>query len=303
LLLVSLCASSRAVADDAGAPAPPDAKQACISAVEQGQTERDDGKYRQARLSFLACAQDSCPRVIQQSCTKWLRELDESAPTIVLAAKDDQGNDLTDVNVSFDGAPFVTLLDGKPVEVDVGEHVIRFDREGSAPVEQKLLLRAGEKARVVSVVLRRTGASTDADAGEVVPPPPEPTLSAHHVVSASVGLGALAAAGTGIYFLLRSNHERSTADGLRTGALASSSACSNPAASVAASCRSLHNTVESQHTEMNVATGLFIGAGALAASAVATWILWPKAHSSEPQTTGSVVPLPGGAALQISGRF
>jgi hypothetical protein len=302
LLAVSLCASGRAVADDAGAP-PPDAKQVCISAVEQGQTERDDGKYRQARLSFLTCAQDSCPRVIQQSCTKWLRELDESAPTIVLAAKDDQGSDLTDVNVSFDGAPFVTALDGKPVEVDVGEHVIRFDREGSVPVEQKLLLRAGEKARVVSVVLRRTGASTDGDAGEVGKPPPEPTMSAHHVVAVSLGVGAIAAAGFGVGYLFQSDHWRNLAAGKRTGALASSSACSTPAPSLAAQCQSLRNNVDSQHLDMNVATGLFIGAGALAASAVATWVLWPKAHASDPQTTGAVVPLPGGAALQVSGRF
>jgi hypothetical protein len=59
---------------------------------------------------------------------------------------------------------------------------------------------------------------------------------------------------------------------------------------------------------MHLATGLFIGAGVLAASAVATWFLWPKAHPGEPQApqakaTGSVVPLPGGAALQISGSF
>jgi hypothetical protein len=285
--------------DDAGSP--PDAKQKCIAAVEQGQTQRDDGKYRQARLSFLACAQDACPRVIQQSCTKWLRELDESAPTIVVAAKDDQGNDLTDVNVTFDGAPFATLLDGKPIEVDVGEHVLRFDREGSLPVEQKLLLRAGEKARLVAVTLRR--AVTEADAGPAEVVRPEPVLSPRHVVSASVAIGALAAAGTGVYFLLRSNQDKSSAAGMRVGDLSNTSACASPAPSLAASCQSLDNLVTSQHNEMNVATGLFIGAGVLAAGAVASWFLWPKAHASEPQTTGAVVPLPGGAALQVSGSF
>jgi hypothetical protein len=238
-------------------------------------------------------------------CTKWLRDLDESAPTIVLAAKDDQGNDLTDVNVTFDGAPFVTLLDGKPVEVDVGEHVIRFTREGSLPVEQKLLLRAGEKARVVSAVLRSAAPVSDADASADARAPlalPEPTLSAHHVVAASVALGALAAAGTGIYFLLQSNQDKNDANRLRSG-LTGSNACASPAPSVAVSCQALGDSVHSQHNEMNVATGLFIGAGALATSAVASWFLWPKAHAKEPPTTGSVVPVPGGAALQVSGSF
>jgi hypothetical protein len=297
-----VCASAPALADDAApsaAPAAVDPKQACIAAVEQGQTERDDGKYRQARASFLACAQDTCPRVIQQSCTKWLRELDESAPTIVLAAKDEQGNDLTDVNVTFDGSPFVTQLDGKPVEVDAGEHLIRFDRDGRTPVEQKLLLRAGEKARLVSVVLRPVGAGPGGEG----PVAPEPTFSAHHVVAVSAGVAALAAVAVGSYFLVESNHQKSTADGLRTGALTNSGACYTPAPSVLAMCQSLGNAVHSQHDDMNVATGLYIGAGVLAVGAVATWLLWPKAHADEPQTTAVIAPLPGGAAVQLSGTF
>lgn len=292
MLIVGACAARPAFADDA----PPDAKQACIAAVEQGQTQRDDGKYRQARASFLACAQDACPRVIQQSCTKWLRELDDSAPTIVLDAKDEQGNDLPDVTVTFDGSPFATQLDGKPVEVDAGEHVIRFDHEGRTPVEQKLLLRAGEKARLIRVTLRPVGAG---DASGAV----EATLSARHVVAASAAVGALAAAGVGVYFILQSNSDKSTAEGLRNGALSGSSTCTNPGASLVASCQKLSNTVHSQHDEMNVATGLFIGAGVLAAGAVATWFLWPRAHADEPQTSGAIVPIPGGASLSVSGSF
>jgi hypothetical protein len=294
-----VCASSPALADDptpSAAPATSDPKQACIAAVEQGQTERDDGKYRQARASFLACAQDTCPRVIQQSCTKWLRELDESAPTIVLAAKDEQGNDLTDVNVTFDGSAFVTQLDGKPVEADAGEHLIRFEREGRTPVEQKLLLRAGEKARLVSVVLR-------AGAGTEGPVAPEPTFSAHHVVAVSAGVAALAAAAAGTFFVIDSNSKKNTADGAR-GQLANSSACYAPTApSIVATCQGLGNAVHSQHDDMNIATGLYVGAGVLAVGAVAAWLLWPKAHADEPQTTAVIAPLPGGAAVQLSGTF
>jgi hypothetical protein len=300
LLVVGVCASAPAAADQADAAGPPDAKQACIAAVEQGQTQRDDGKYRQARASFLTCAQDVCPRVVKQSCTKWLRELDESAPTIVVSAKDDQGNDLTDVKVTFDGAPIASQLDGRPLEVDVGEHVLRFDREGSATVEQKLLLRAGEKARVVTVTLKR--AEPDGG-GEKPATGPEPVMSARHVVAASVALGALAAAGTGVYFLLQSNHDKSTAEGMRAGALSSPNACFNPAASVADQCQALNNAVHSQHDDMNVATGLFIGAGVLAAGAVATWFLFPRAHADEAPATVSVAPLHGGAGFVLSGSF
>jgi hypothetical protein len=67
-------------------------KQVCLDASERGQNERDEGTYRLARESFMACARPSCPRVILDSCSQWLRELDESAPTLVLGAKDEHGN-------------------------------------------------------------------------------------------------------------------------------------------------------------------------------------------------------------------
>ncbi len=211
-----VAAPAPAVADDKASD-----KQSCIAAAEQGQSQRDDGQYRTARDSFLKCASDGCPRVIVQSCTKWLRELDESAPTIVLGAKDEQGNDLTDVKVTFDGAPFATELTGKPMTADAGEHVVRFERDGSVPVQQKLLLRAGEKARVVSVTLKAVG-TEEVDAGpeveaavETPEAPPEAVMSTHHVVAASMGLGAIAAAATGVVFVLQSNQKKQDAEGLR----------------------------------------------------------------------------------------
>src|SRR5580692_3876063 len=166
LAFAALMATSLGVVPAFGADEAPDAKDACIAAAERGQAQRDDGKYRAARDAFVACSQETCPRVIQQSCTKWLHDLEETTPTIVLGAKDEHGNDLTDVTVTLDGAPFATLLDGKPVPLDSGPHVLTFQREGSTPVEQKLVVRAGERARVINVTLPSAG-------GEPITPPPE----------------------------------------------------------------------------------------------------------------------------------
>jgi hypothetical protein len=293
----------------AGAGAKTSDKQDCIAAAEQGQSQRDDGQYRAARDSFVKCTEDVCPRVIVQSCTKWLRELDESAPTIVLGAKDEQGNDLTDATVRFDGVPFSTTLTGKPVEVDAGEHVVRFEREGRIAVEQRLLLRAGEKARVVSVTLLPVAgsgidaASADASAvqgiqGVALTAPAERTLSAHHVATAAIGLGAVAAAVVGVVFVLKSNAKQDDAAGLR-GTLPSDgcTGVSSP------TCASLTDAVHAQHDDMNVAGGLFAVAGALAAGAVAAWVFWPRAATASPATTGWIGPIRGGVAVQVTGIF
>ncbi len=53
--------------------------------------------------SFVVCSRDVCPNIVAQSCMRWLREVDEDAPTVVAGAKDEQGVDLTDVHVFFDG--------------------------------------------------------------------------------------------------------------------------------------------------------------------------------------------------------
>jgi hypothetical protein len=286
----------------AGADEKKSDKQDCIAAAEQGQSQRDDGQYRAARESFVKCADDVCPRVIVQSCTKWLRELNESAPTIVLGAKDEQGNDLTDARVTFDGVPFATTLTGKPMEADAGEHVVRFERDGRIPVEQKLLLRAGERARVVSVTLlplvRESDAAPAGAANDRPNPPPERVLSAHHVLAGAIGFGALSAAVVGVVFVLQSNKKQDDAARLR-GALPSDG-CSGVSSPM---CRSLSDAVHGQHDDMNVAGGLFAVAGALGAGAVAAWVFWPKAAHLSPATTGFIGPIRGGAVIQVSGVF
>jgi hypothetical protein len=284
----------------------PDDKQECLAASEQGQNQRDDGLYRTARESFLKCSRDACPKVIAQSCTRWLRELDQDAPTVVLGAKDAQGNDLTDVTVLLDGKPFATLLDGKPLESDAGEHILRFERNGSVPTEQKLVLRAGEKARVVTVTLRSVGgdaSSTEPEAPKsaVAPEaesPPETLFSSHHVTAGVLLLGAVAAGATGAVFLLASNQDKNSAASLRTNL--SSDSCTHASTTT---CQSLSDKVTSQHQDMNIATGLFAGAGVLAAGAVVAWLVWPHPDATQPAPQASIVPVPGGGVFQVAGGF
>jgi len=289
-------------AADPPPPSPsPDAAQGCIKASDEGQSQRDDGKYRAARKSFSECARDTCPAVIAKICSGWLRQMDDAVPSIVPGARDEQGHDLADVTVTLDGEPLASRLDGRPVDVDPGEHVLRFEREHGSPVEQKVILRAGEKARVMTVTLP-SDAADEATRPDVTQRPlePEPLMSARHVTAGALLLGAAAAAGTGVYFLLASNRDAGNAAALRSGLPAD--ACAGVAS---ASCQSLGDTVHAQHTEATAATALFVAAGVLAAGSVVSWLLVPTASATPAQTTASIapVPLPGGALLSISGRF
>jgi hypothetical protein len=283
----------------------PDDKKECLDSAERGQSQRDDGKYRDAHESFLACTRDVCPKILAQSCTRWLRDLDQDAPTIVFGAKDEEGNDVVDVKVSVDGESFATLLDGKPVLADAGEHVLRFERDGSVPVEQRVVLRAGERARLVTAVLRSVQPITSQVIPEPTPPgaeklvEPEPFLSPRHVATGAFAVGAIAAAATGAFFVLESNRDKDSAATLRVGL--ASNACTH--AGTTATCSALSDKVDAQHREMTVATTLFVGAGGLAVGAVLGWLFWPHSAASPKQLSAAITPSPGGATAQVGWRF
>jgi len=135
----------------APARADPPTKAQCLAAYSDGQDQRQAGQLRQARAAFALCASDPCPRALHADCTRWRSEVDRLVPTIVLGARGADGRDLADVRVTVDGALVAERLDGRGIEVDPGEHVLRFEAPGEAPVEQRLVIHEGEKGRAISV--------------------------------------------------------------------------------------------------------------------------------------------------------
>jgi hypothetical protein len=80
---------------------------------------------------------------------------------VVLGARDAQGRDVMDVQVSIDGVLVANGLDGKAIEVDPGSHTFRFEARG-ATTEQAVLIREGEKGRSISVTLGAPAAASPA---------------------------------------------------------------------------------------------------------------------------------------------
>jgi hypothetical protein len=132
-------------------PAQADARAECVAASEKAQQARNAGKLSEAREQLGLCGRSECPKLIQQDCTQWMSEVLSVLPSIVPAAKDRGGRDLIDVRVSIDGKPMAETLDGKPVPVDPGVHVFKFETKGAPPVDEKIVVKQGEKNRIVTV--------------------------------------------------------------------------------------------------------------------------------------------------------
>ena len=149
----AICMALLLVTEVAAAQSPPIDAAACADAFEQGQVDRNAGELLAARGHFRTCAQDSCPAVVREQCTKFHTDVEKAMPSIVVTAKDRRGADVADVRLSIDGVPRGQRLDGKPIELDPGEHRLRLESADGKPVDQTIVIAEGERARLVRVEL------------------------------------------------------------------------------------------------------------------------------------------------------
>ncbi len=279
-LLAGLFSISRANAAD------PDEKTQCIAASDQGQQLRDDGKFKLAREAFTRCSRATCPGIVRQECGQWLVDLDAKTPTVVIDATDDKGNDLVSVKLSVDGTDVVAKLDGLPLAVDGGEHVFHYDAAGFAPVEEHVVIRSGEKNRVLKVRF----VSSAPSAGPVAPAAPSGTPHA----GGGIPLGAwiftgvaVAAFASETYFGLAGTNQYNQDKGTGPG-------------SCAPHCKS--SEVGSIRTQFAIAD-VSLGVGVVSACFAAYFFLGPRPASQPPPAAFDFTPRPGGGVATMSGRF
>ncbi|MBX3222786.1 MAG: hypothetical protein KF795_19895 [Labilithrix sp.] len=173
-----------------------DEKQVCVTASEKAQQLRNAGHLSEAREQLAICGRNECPKLVQQDCTEWMKDVLGMLPSVVPGAKDEQGRDLVDVRVSIDGKVATESLDGKPVSVDPGVHTFRFETAGAPAVEEQVVVRQGEKNRILTVTFASSEPAADKDARSPKPTKDagegEPPIAAY--VTGGLGLLALGAA-------------------------------------------------------------------------------------------------------------
>lgn len=290
-----------------------DDKEACLSAADQGQSFRDDGKYLSAREQFVTCSRDVCPRLVHGQCTEWLKQIDESIPTVVFALKDDQGSDVATARVSVDGKAIATSIDGKPVPLDPGPHDVRFERDDpSQSVGVHVILRAGEKERAVNAVFpavehpAASGGQPGDTTATTSPEPESPSKSSgfwngRSITSASLLGAGVVSVGLGVYFGMQSQSENNQAGNLR--GTVGRSGCPTP--STSATCQQLSDAVDAQNRDAVLNEVFYVAGGVLAAGAVATWFLWPTSDDAPHPSAIWVAPVggPAVAGVRVGGAF
>jgi len=264
----------------------------CITAAEQSQPLRHDGKLRSAHQKLLACSRAECPAVVRADCAKWLADVDDAMPTVVLSAVDSTGADVTEVRVSVDGDLLLARLEGKEIPLDPGSHALRFERQGFDPVEQQVVIREGERHRVVTITFAPPPGAATAPATPLPSTPPEEDHPAESRRSLVLPIALMGAGAAGIavasYFWASGLGDRS-----------------NMASQCAPTHSCSQSAVDSARGKL-VAGDVVGGLGIVSAGIGVGLVLFGRAGThAEASGVASigVHPVAGGAAVDLGGRF
>jgi hypothetical protein len=228
-------------------------------------------KLLDAREALVVCSRPSCPGLVQRDCASWLAQVGEAQPTVVLRALTAKGRAVLDARVTIDDRSVERALDleGNPIPLDPGPHIFRFETNGLEPVEERAVLRAGEKKRAIV-------------AHFVEPQVPAPALATRvHRAPTPPAVYLLGGLGLAASALVAFEGLRSLSDRSRYGC---SAGCS----------QEQHDNVLHEYIVADVA----LGAAALAFGAAA-WMYFTRGWIAEV----SAGPAPQGAYVGLRSRF
>ncbi len=280
-------------------------KDQCVDSNGEGQELRREGQFSVARGKFLLCANQSCPAIVRDDCTKRLDELEKAQPTLAFQVKDASGADVSAVKVTVDRKVLTDALDGTSLRVDAGRHVFTFEIAGQPPILRTLVITEGVKGRREVVTMGAapfvapmptTGASPAAtprsDAGRPAAAGTMGTREMLGTVTGGVGLAGLAVGG--VFGLLTLSEKKKQQND-----------CPN-----FASCTSSgHSSAVTDHsngmTDATISTTAFIAGAALLVGG-AVLVFTAGGARDQPATTGVLVSpgvVPGGGGMLLRGVF
>lgn len=125
-----------------------DSSHECAEAYEKAQIEKKAGHISAAIEALTLCSGELCPRFIRKDCIQWMTESQDAQPSVVFSVRR-KGVDVSSVEIACDGRVVARVADGKSVAIDPGPHVFVFRTPGARPVERRLIVREGERNRIV----------------------------------------------------------------------------------------------------------------------------------------------------------
>lgn len=164
-----------------------DDRQGCDDSYVEAQRLRKAGKLRAAHDQLLVCAKPTCPSFVTKDCTTWLTEVEKQTPSVVITAKDAQGQPASQVTVYMDDEKLTDQLDGRAISVDPGPHKMRYEYQGNT-VNSDVVVAEGGKDQPLTAEFKPAEAPKEQ-------PPATPAAPSGRIPTATYVLGGVAVAG------------------------------------------------------------------------------------------------------------
>lgn len=218
-----------------------------------------------------------------------------ATPTVILSVLDEHGGDVSAVKVFSTDELIVDGLDGRAIALDPGKHRLRFVLPWGEVLSQDVLIREGEKNRLIQVRIEpKPGKSEPAAAPPPTPPPTPPPPAASPPVAAWVATG-VAVAGVGVFGTFAILGSRSKAD------------LDECAPNCPRSLESTRDKLKTSYLIADIGLGTAVVSGALAiylfASHGSSEVGKPAAQRGGLRWNAAVAPISNGAAVALSGYF
>ena len=258
-----------------------DDKNSCVGSYGSSQELRRDQHLARARDELRSCSRAVCPALVRTDCIAWLDQVQAEFPTLAIRAQKD-GGDIANVRVSVDNQVVAARLDGRSLEIEPGEHTLRFETEGAPAVAMTVVLREREKDRVIPVSFVSTSRRPDGAARAEALPFFRAVPVGSYVLG---GVGIAGLATFGVLGLIGKSRESSLDDTCKPN-------CSQT---------SIGN-VRTEYMVADVALG--VGAAALVSSGI-WYFLRPRGPHETPPSPDGVALVPGrdGVVLKWNGTF
>jgi len=175
-------------------------KASCAQAYESAQESRAAGQLEETQTRLSLCARPECPSFVQKDCARWLEEVEQELPSVVIRADGLDAEAARQVAVTIDGKAISDALGGNPIALDPGRHELIAEGPGGSRVTRVILAQQGVQNRRVALDFETEPKATpDAavavDVGSAGGSPLRPYAYVAWGVGA-VGLGMFAVLGT-----------------------------------------------------------------------------------------------------------
>lgn len=174
---------------------------ACVAAHASGQRESKAGRFKEAAQLYTSCGSDpACPEQLRSECAEMLESVRRLIPSVIFSVIDKGGNDTSTVKV-FSGETLLSDgLTGRALELDPGKYHLRFELADGTTLTADVVVREGEKNRLVQVKAEPEAKPVVAAAPvqPLTPAPPPPVTKSGPPVAAWVATG-VAVVGLGTF--------------------------------------------------------------------------------------------------------